>query len=126
MQVLQITHTLSDWSALVDNNGQRVTLTYAQQPQNAAVLADADKVFNPPTVSVTAEDGTVLALADAQRLAITLTPTQKTRLLSDISDLQILVTIVWGKLPSDPAARALIRAHSPVLDALLSLTEGLT
>lgn len=126
MTILQITHTLSDWSVLIQaDDGRTATLTYAARPTNAKALADVAAVFNPPTVAVTAEDGTVLQLADAQALTISLTPTQKTRLAGDISDLNILVNMVAGRLPSDPAARAQLRAHSPILDALLSAAERL-
>lgn len=126
MKLLQLTRTLSDWSATIQaDDGRIATLTYAAKPTQSQVFADVNAVFSPPTASVTAEDGTVLQLADAQALAITLTPTQKTRLAGDIADLQILVNQVANRLPSDPAARAQLRAHSPILDALLSAAERL-
>lgn len=39
MHVVQIVKTETDWSATIDNNGQRLTLTYAKRPDKATVLA---------------------------------------------------------------------------------------
>ena len=52
MRVVQIYRTESDWLALVENHGQRVTLSYAGQPDEAQVLEDAERVFEAGTDDV--------------------------------------------------------------------------
>ncbi len=64
MNVVQTYHAESDWCALVQNGEQRVTLTYAAEPEEAAVLEDAEAAFaavnNPELVPVEVDETATL------------------------------------------------------------------
>ena len=125
MNLITLYQTESDWCALVEHNERRLTLTYVAEPNEAQVLADADKIVNPALLEVTTEDGTVLTLPEVRALDLTLTPAQKSAIRDAFQTINILLTKLGDKLPDDHYLRMLIRAHSPLLDALLSIAERL-
>ena len=126
MKIIQIYKTETDWCTVVDNNGQRLTLTYQQKPLDAAALADANAVFNPPTVTVTDEDGTTQQVPSMLALDMRLTAPQKTAVQTAIATYNTIGDKLQGRIPSDPAIRSLIRSLNPLYDALLAAAERLT
>lgn len=126
MNLLQLTHTTSDWSALVEaDDGRRATLTFTSKPTKAEALAVAQIVFSPPTARVVGEDGVALDLTDATALTVNLTALQKTAIRSALITLNGLADAVAGKLPTSPESLAAYRVHSPLLNDVLTLVERL-
>ena len=50
MNLLAVYQTETDWCALVEQGGQRLTLTYAAQPDEARALEDGERAFASMTI----------------------------------------------------------------------------
>ena len=114
------------WYALLQNDttGQTAELKYRAKPTQAQARADVLAVFNPPTVRVTAEDGSALDLVGQQPISLSLTAGQKTAIANAESTIQQWVDTFAGKLSQFAADDLMVlRAKAPLLDALLRIIE---